>query len=589
MSRLFFVISLIFALLALQGWPVDGGVWMRALMALASVMIGTGLMVLLAPATTSQRFKSTRRPRAWDQLAGALCIAAAFGALYAILALAPPATSRFSEYVVSSVRIGFGLEQNDEEPDEEEADALTAEEEGPSEVGAMFDPNGALVPKTASLTLSDEPSRSLKMADRATAEALHASGQLYLHLFSHNHFNGERWISRSNRGAVYYAADAQGLVHLQRPIEAPAHAYTVLHHKLSNGIDAMCTLQGARFVRLPEIMQLNEGTWLLPPPDATGIIRPYDAGSTPRKFSELIADEVPIAPGDAGPEHLARTTDVGLNIQIIELAERFRQLPTLEAQLVELREWLSTSFGYTLDMDFPDKDKSAIESFLDQPGTGEGFCVHFASAAALIARELGVPSRVSYGWTGGEYYPEHDQFVFRAGDGHAWAELFLEGQGWVVFEATPTSALPQPEAQPLEAEPPTVEEVDDDDREPAGKPQPWPHWKWVVLPLGVGAAVLFALLLWKRGRLARGSYQSRESAAKSPPGYLQHFYRTCAAMGHPKPAGSTLLQYLEQLDGEDVAIPFSDELLTYHYKVTYREGARDADVEKQLRRRIKEL
>ena len=97
------------------------------------------------------------------------------------------------------------------------------------------------------------------------------------------------------------------------------------------------------------------------------------------------------------------------------------------------------------------------------------------------------------------------------------------------------------------------------------------------------------LLVRKQRRLAHDQYGSRTNAATAPPGYLQAFYRACAALGHPKPEGHTLMQYLERLDGEKVSIPFADELLSYHYGVTYREAARDAQVEKRLSKEIKGL
>ena len=108
----------------------------------------------------------------------------------------------------------------------------------------------------------------------------------------------------------------------------------------------------------------------------------------------------------------------------------------------------------------------------------------------------------------------------------------------------------------------------------------------MALLMGGGVAAL--VVLAKRRKLAGEGAQFEKDAA-TPPGYLKLFYRTCARMGHPKPAGSTLLQYLEQLDEEEVRIPFAGELLTYHYQVCYREGSRDADAEKELRKQIKML
>jgi hypothetical protein len=57
---------------------------------------------------------------------------------------------------------------------------------------------------------------------------------------------------------------------------------------------------------------------------------------------------------------------------------------------------------------------------------------------ALLARELGLPARVSVGFlrpdvvTGSTY-------EFSAHDLHAWPEIWFSGVGWVGFEPTPTS------------------------------------------------------------------------------------------------------------------------------------------------------
>ena len=84
-----------------------------------------------------------------------------------------------------------------------------------------------------------------------------------------------------------------------------------------------------------------------------------------------------------------------------------------------------------------------VEYFLFE--SGEGYCQHFASAAVLMFRLLGVPARYAAGCV---VYPE--DFV-RQEDGtwqavatdesaHAWAEIFLPDYGWVPVEATPPAS-----------------------------------------------------------------------------------------------------------------------------------------------------
>lgn len=79
-----------------------------------------------------------------------------------------------------------------------------------------------------------------------------------------------------------------------------------------------------------------------------------------------------------------------------------------------------------------------IAEFLKVKG---GYCVHFSSAMAVMARSLGIPARIAVGYapgaevgttkTGARLYEE------TSNDLHAWPELYFEGIGWVNFEPTP--------------------------------------------------------------------------------------------------------------------------------------------------------
>ncbi len=53
-----------------------------------------------------------------------------------------------------------------------------------------------------------------------------------------------------------------------------------------------------------------------------------------------------------------------------------------------------------------------------------GFCVHFATAYALLARLLKIPSRVLVGFQGGEINPLNGVYTVREKDAHAWVEIF---------------------------------------------------------------------------------------------------------------------------------------------------------------------
>ncbi|MDO4189287.1 MAG: transglutaminase-like domain-containing protein [Lachnospiraceae bacterium] len=63
-----------------------------------------------------------------------------------------------------------------------------------------------------------------------------------------------------------------------------------------------------------------------------------------------------------------------------------------------------------------------------------GYCVHYATAFTLLARQLGHPARYVQG-----YYVERKDVdtLVTENKAHAWAEVYFDNFGWMIFEATP--------------------------------------------------------------------------------------------------------------------------------------------------------
>lgn len=70
-----------------------------------------------------------------------------------------------------------------------------------------------------------------------------------------------------------------------------------------------------------------------------------------------------------------------------------------------------------------------------------GYSVHYATAATLMLRYFGVPSRYVEGYylssEEAERYEAGDTIYLTKGNAHAWAEYYLDGIGWIPFEVTP--------------------------------------------------------------------------------------------------------------------------------------------------------
>ncbi|MEA4890279.1 MAG: transglutaminase domain-containing protein [Clostridiaceae bacterium] len=115
-----------------------------------------------------------------------------------------------------------------------------------------------------------------------------------------------------------------------------------------------------------------------------------------------------------------------------------------------LQDFLKTEFTYSLLTDLPPVSMDFVAHFLQ---TKTGYCVHFATALAVMARTLGIPSRYVEGFS---LAPGTSAGVYLATGhtAHAWTELYFRGIGWLTFDPTPSG----------EAEP------DDDPNKPSGGP-----------------------------------------------------------------------------------------------------------------------
>ncbi len=78
-----------------------------------------------------------------------------------------------------------------------------------------------------------------------------------------------------------------------------------------------------------------------------------------------------------------------------------------------------------------------IDEFMFQ--SRRGFCEHYASAFVFMMRAAGVPARVVAGYQGGEVNPINKTVIVHQFDAHAWAEVWIEGKGWVRVD--PTAAV----------------------------------------------------------------------------------------------------------------------------------------------------
>lgn len=94
------------------------------------------------------------------------------------------------------------------------------------------------------------------------------------------------------------------------------------------------------------------------------------------------------------------------------------------------------AFHYSLDLaPVPTDGTDPLEPFLFD--TQAGHCEYFATALAVLLRDVGVPTRVVNGYYGAEYNEIGQFYAIRQADAHSWVEVHFGDLGWVTFDATP--------------------------------------------------------------------------------------------------------------------------------------------------------
>jgi transglutaminase-like putative cysteine protease len=123
------------------------------------------------------------------------------------------------------------------------------------------------------------------------------------------------------------------------------------------------------------------------------------------------------------------------NPQARSLAAQWADLPPAERISAALKLFGRAPFAYTLEPE-PLQDQQ-IDDFLFR--THRGFCEHYAGSFVFLMRAAGVPARVVVGYLGGEVNAVSGDIIVRQSDAHAWAEVWLDGRGWVRVD--PTAAV----------------------------------------------------------------------------------------------------------------------------------------------------
>ncbi|MDZ7851331.1 MAG: DUF3488 and transglutaminase-like domain-containing protein [Halomonas sp.] len=263
-----------------------------------------------------------------------------------------------------------------------------------------------------------ELSRSDARAFRASFEGREpAPHERYWRVYTLSHFDGIRW-SR--------ATPDQLAATLERPVDA------FVREAVRSPWQSQ---EGARF-SAELLLEPDNRPWRpsLGTPLASEERQRYLADGTLEGLAPLSSRSLlslsssgapPTNPSPAG-DRWHRLLPEGVNPRARALAERLWRESGgdpdtyLEAMMARFGE---APYRYTLS---PPRlvGQDRVDDFLFD--SQAGYCTHYASAAAVMARMAGIPARVVAGFLGGEQNPD-GHFTVRDYDAHAWVEVWRDG------------------------------------------------------------------------------------------------------------------------------------------------------------------
>ena len=108
---------------------------------------------------------------------------------------------------------------------------------------------------------------------------------------------------------------------------------------------------------------------------------------------------------------------------------------TPEKSIEKLKHLFETDFRYSLIQEGKNPARNPLDDFL--LNSHKGHCEYFATAAALILRTIGIPTRYVTGYAMSEYDPDLQSYVVRKRHSHAWIIAFVNNR-WVPLDYTPS-------------------------------------------------------------------------------------------------------------------------------------------------------
>jgi transglutaminase-like putative cysteine protease len=219
------------------------------------------------------------------------------------------------------------------------------------------------------------------------------------------------------------------------PANSQPITYTVTPYILT---DVLLSTGSFISINKPAQVQVSSG-------DIIGLISTHvlSAGES-YSVTAAVAQAAPKELGNAGEDYPPSVLESYLQLPY-DFPENIRKLSenitanatTPYEKILEIKGYLS-KIPYKTDIKAPPEGIDGVEYFLFTQKAG--FCVHFASAMAVMLRSVGVPTRLAIGYLPGDPGSDKGEYILRDKYYHAWTQVYFPGYGWIDIEATPSSS-----------------------------------------------------------------------------------------------------------------------------------------------------
>jgi protein-glutamine gamma-glutamyltransferase len=255
------------------------------------------------------------------------------------------------------------------------------------------------------------------------------------------HFDGRRWST----GAAPQRSVAPSSPELVRlgPLLAFVPGSTFKLTAVTPGASLAAASRAVEEAQIIPTLGFDEGWGLLVPANPAVLRLPGDSMKVDRLGRVFVPGGVPLVHGvAAGAPHAAGEPDA-TDLQVPAAAGSLQSLvdehgPSSASNVEKLARTVAylqaRPFRYTLEVRAFRTKEPLVEFLLEKKA---GYCEYFASAAAILLRLQGVPTRYVKGVSVRPESAMAGHYVVRESDAHAWIEAWIPGQGWVEADPTP--------------------------------------------------------------------------------------------------------------------------------------------------------